>query len=47
MTTRSAPGSSAPRPANSDANTGMTFQRMTATTMMAIEMTAPGRSSPT
>ncbi len=35
-------GSSAPRPANSAANVGMTFHRMTITTIAAIEMTAIG-----
>ena len=42
MTTRVGRGSSAPRLANSDANTGMTFQRMTITTMQAMLMTATG-----
>jgi hypothetical protein len=35
-------GSSAPRPANNAANVGMTFHRMTRTTIAAIEMTAIG-----
>ena len=35
-------GSSAPSPLNRAANTGMTFHRMTATTMTAMEMTATG-----
>ena len=35
-------GSSAPRPLKRAAKTGMTFQRMTATTMQAMEMTATG-----
>ena len=42
MTMRVGSGSSAPRPANSSAKVGMTFHRMTATTMAAIVMTAVG-----
>src|SRR5262245_43525432 len=42
MTTRVGSGSSAPRPANSCAKVGMTFQRMTLTTSAAITMTATG-----
>ena len=42
MTMSVGSGSSAPRPANSDANVGMTFQRMTATMTTAIVMTAVG-----
>jgi len=42
MTTRVGSGRSAPRPAKRAANVGMTFQRMTATTMAAIAMTATG-----
>ena len=42
MTTRVGKGSSAPRLVNRAANVGMTFSRMTATTMAAIVMTAIG-----
>ena len=42
MTTRVGSGSSAPRPANSSAKVGMTFQRMTATTRAAMVITAAG-----
>ena len=35
-------GNSAPRPAKSAANVGMTFHRITITTIAAIEMTAIG-----
>ena len=42
MTTRVGSGSSAPRPANSDANVGMTFHRITPMTTQAITMTAIG-----
>ncbi len=42
MTMRVGSGSSAPRPLNSSAKVGMTFHRMTATTIAAIEMTATG-----
>ena len=42
MTTRVGSGSSAPRPANSSAKVGMTFQRMTATTRPAMVITATG-----
>ncbi len=42
MTIRVGSGSSAPRLTNSSAKTGMTFQRMTATTMQAMLMTATG-----
>ncbi len=42
MTTRVGNGSSAPRPSKRAAKTGMTFQRMTATTMQAMQMTATG-----
>jgi hypothetical protein len=42
MTTRVGSGRSAPRPANSDANVGMTFHKITPTTPPAITMTAIG-----
>ena len=42
ITMRVGSGSCAPRPSNMAAKVGMTFQRMTATTMPAIEMTAIG-----
>ena len=41
-TTRVRKGSSPPRPANSWANTGMTFQRMIVTTPAAITMIETG-----
>ena len=42
MTTRVGKGSSAPRLVNRAAKVGMTFSRMTATTIAAIVMTATG-----
>ena len=42
ITMRVGRGSSAPRPANIEAKVGMTFHRMTAITMPAMEMTAAG-----
>jgi hypothetical protein len=42
MTTRVGSGSCAPSPAKSCANVGMTFHRMAATTIVAIQMTAIG-----
>ena len=42
MTMRVGKGSSAPRLVKSAANVGMTFRRMTATTIIAMAMTAIG-----
>ena len=42
ITMRVGSGSSAPRPSNMAAKVGMTFHRMTAMTMPAMQMTATG-----
>ena len=42
ITTRVGSGSSAPRPANSDAKVGMTFHKITPMTTQAMTMTAIG-----
>ncbi len=42
MTTRVGKGRSAPRPENNEAKVGMTFHKMTPTTITAMAMTATG-----